>query len=102
MRRPATRPDTLTLEALELSPREGDSENLYGSWTPGESGARTELKRFLETGIRTYATDRDFPARAGTSRLSPHLHWGEISPRMVWRAAETVGGAAAPFQRQLI
>jgi deoxyribodipyrimidine photo-lyase len=58
------------------------------------------MKRF-ESGLKGYARDRDLPALdGGTSRLSPHLHFGEIGPRQVWRAFEGQPGAA-PFLREL-
>lgn len=55
-------------------------------WNPGESGALSRLKAFLDRDLRDYAQTRDWPARAGTSRLSPHLHFGEISARQIWHA----------------
>lgn len=57
-------------------------------WRPGEQGAQQRLEQFLSEGFGGYAEGRDYPAKPSTSRLSPHLHWGEISPRQVWRAAE--------------
>ena len=59
------------------------------------SGAKAALGHFVEQGLKTYATDRDRPDRAGTSGLSAHLHWGEISP---WRAVAAVRGVAASEQ----
>ncbi len=59
-------------------------------WTPGEKSAQGALYNFLED-INDYARARDLPDRDGTSRLSPHLHWGEISPRQVWHAVRTHG-----------
>ncbi len=59
-------------------------------WTPGEKSAQQSLYDFLDD-IDDYAGARDLPARPGTSRLSPHLHWGEISPRQVWHAVQTHG-----------
>lgn len=56
------------------------------AWQPGEQGAAAALGRFLEEGLADYADGRDRPDRASTSRLSPHLHWGEISPHQVWIA----------------
>ncbi|MGA7809808.1 cryptochrome/photolyase family protein, partial [Bradyrhizobium sp.] len=53
----------------------------------GESAAQERLADFLAGGIKGYADDRDRPDRAGTSKLSPHLAFGEISPRQVWHAA---------------
>lgn len=60
-------------------------------WTPGEAGADAALSDFLAQGLKTYAKGRDHPALPTTSRLSPHLHWGEISP---WRAARRARDAA--------
>jgi len=56
-------------------------------WTPGEAGAHAALIRFLEGPAATYANDRDQLGIHGTSRLSPHLHFGEISPVQIWAAA---------------
>jgi deoxyribodipyrimidine photo-lyase len=59
----------------------GDSE-----WEPGETGAARALAEFLDKGLEGYAEARDRPDLAGVSRLSPHLHFGEISPHQVRRA----------------
>jgi deoxyribodipyrimidine photo-lyase len=59
-------------------------------WAPGEKAAHDALHDFLD-GIEDYARGRDLPACSGTSRLSPHLHWGELSPRRVWHAVATHG-----------
>ncbi|MEK9796061.1 MAG: deoxyribodipyrimidine photo-lyase [Alphaproteobacteria bacterium] len=56
-------------------------------WSVGEEAARGRLSQFLGDGVEDYPVDRDRPDRCGTSRLSPHLFWGEISPHQVWRAA---------------
>jgi deoxyribodipyrimidine photo-lyase len=66
-------------------------------WQPGEKGAQALLEQFLDHGLSGYAEGRDRPDRAHTSRLSPHLHWGEISPHQVWhsvsmRMASAEGG----------
>ena len=61
-------------------------------WSPGEAGAATALATFVERGLKTYARGRDHPAEPVVSRLSPHLHWGEIHP---WRAAEAARRAAS-------
>ncbi|MEE2566635.1 cryptochrome/photolyase family protein [Hyphobacterium marinum] len=55
-------------------------------WIPGEDGARDAAGDFIDSRINSYADDRDRPDRDGTSRLSPHLHFGEISPRQIWSA----------------
>lgn len=57
------------------------------NWTPGERGALQRLDRFLDV-LPDYAEGRDRPDRDVTSRLSPHIHWGEIGPRQIWHAVE--------------
>ena len=57
-------------------------------WQPGEAGAQTQLDNFLAQGLNHYASGRDRPDQAHTSRLSPHLAFGEISPRQIWHAVE--------------
>ncbi|MFO0993601.1 MAG: deoxyribodipyrimidine photo-lyase [Hyphomicrobiales bacterium] len=56
------------------------------AWTPGEEGAKARLEDFVESSLADYAEGRDHPDRDTTSRLSPHLHWGEISPLQCWQA----------------
>jgi deoxyribodipyrimidine photo-lyase len=58
------------------------------SWTPGEAAAAERFLNFLEEIVQDYQTGRDRPGRDGTSRLSPYLRWGEISPRQIWHAAK--------------
>jgi deoxyribodipyrimidine photo-lyase len=60
---------------------------LRAAWTPGEAGAKDALARFLLEALPDYAEARDRMGVAGTSRLSPHLHFGEVSPRQIWHAA---------------
>jgi deoxyribodipyrimidine photo-lyase len=76
----------LPLEALELEPRLPWADGLAQSWRPGEAGARAGLRRFLERALGDYAAGRDLPGQTGTSRLSPHLHFGEITPRQIHHA----------------
>lgn len=66
-------------------------------WTPGEAGALAGLDRFLASALAGYAEDRNRPDLPATSRLSPHLHFGEISPHTCWhraRAAAAMNPAA--------
>lgn len=60
------------------------------NWTPGEQGAKQRLQAFLETGIRDYKTGRNRPDQEFVSRLSPHLHFGEISPHQVRHAVKSL------------
>jgi deoxyribodipyrimidine photo-lyase len=53
-------------------------------WQPGEAGARKRLDRFVKSGLADYRTERDRPDKDNISRLSPHLHFGEISPRQLF------------------
>ncbi len=71
-----------------LHPRKPDWSGGFADWSPGEAGAHARLGAFLERRLAAYPTARDVPGVNGTSNLSPHLHWGEIGPRQVWRAAE--------------
>lgn len=53
-------------------------------WRPGEAGAHQRLDEFVKNGLKGYSTLRDRPDRENVSRLSAHLHFGEISPRQIW------------------
>lgn len=81
----------------------GRVASLAERWTPGEHSALRALAAFAAAAVGRYAQDRDLPAREGTSRLSPHLAWGEIGPRQAWRAVggSGSGGGRAAWIRQL-
>jgi deoxyribodipyrimidine photo-lyase len=79
-------PHSLNLSELRLEPAVDCASGFREVWQPGESGAQFRLKSFLEEALVGYPVNRDRPGVAGTSRLSPHLHFGEISPGQVWRA----------------
>jgi deoxyribodipyrimidine photo-lyase len=89
-RLPATlRQQTLAISDLELEPTAPDwAGGLREAWTPGEDGARERLGTFLDETIDGYREARDLPDRLSTSRLSPHLRFGEISPRQIWHATK--------------
>jgi deoxyribodipyrimidine photo-lyase len=70
-------------------------------WEPGEAGAWKLLNAFYGPRLREYAQERNFPAKEGTSRLSPHLRFGEISLRRLYRHLQQMGTDAEPFLRQL-
>lgn len=78
---------TSELDALGLLPAIPWYTSFEAHWSPGEAGARQRLEVFLEDGIRNYRNGRNRPDLPKVSRLSPHLHFGEISPREVWHAA---------------
>jgi deoxyribodipyrimidine photo-lyase len=79
-------PATLRLAELGLEPTIDWAKGMRESWRPGERGAAELLDRFLEESVENYSDGRNRPDRPGTSRLSPHLHFGEISVRQVWHA----------------
>jgi deoxyribodipyrimidine photo-lyase len=64
----------------------------YEVWSPGEVEAHATLATFLGERVHGYPTDRDFPFKAGTSTLSPALHFGEVSPIQVWETVEKHAG----------
>ena len=80
-------PYSLPLTALELLPRIRWDDGLTAAWQPGESSALAQLDWFCESALTGYAKWRDWPGRDGVSRLSPHLHFGELGPRQIWAAA---------------
>jgi deoxyribodipyrimidine photo-lyase len=78
--------------------------DLSSVWQPGKEGAQRRLARFVEEALADYPAARDYPAVEGVSRLSPHLHFGEISPHQVWHAVGEAAGApegSDAFLRQL-
>jgi deoxyribodipyrimidine photo-lyase len=81
-------PASVLLQKLELEPKLDWAEGIRAAWTPGEAGARAQLKLFLANGIKDYTEERNRPGCPGTSRLSPHLHFGEITPRQIWQAVQ--------------
>lgn len=75
----------VSIEALGLRPKISWFTTMESSWTPGEAGAQEKLHAFATSSrLTSYAEDRNRPDILGSSRLSPHLHWGELSPRDVW------------------
>jgi deoxyribodipyrimidine photo-lyase len=84
----AAPPPSDRLEDWKLLPTHPDwAGGLRASWTPGEAGAQNRLERFLDGVVGKYAAARDIPGTEGTSMLSPHLTWGEISPSEIWHRA---------------
>lgn len=77
----------VTLDELELLPTKPWPTHMLKHWSVGEAAAQQALGDFLDhSGAVDYQNTRDLPATSGTSRLSPHLHFGEISPRqIVWK-----------------
>lgn len=76
----------LTLDELGLLPGINWYDGLAGEWSPGEDGAAARLREFLSSGIHHYDEGRNRPDQRYVSRLSPHLHFGELSPNQAWFA----------------
>ena len=81
----------LTIADLRLLSPLDWQDNLARHWRIGEKGAQARLDEFMAQGLHDYKVLRDFPAQEHVSRLSPHLHFGEISPNQVWHAASPSG-----------
>jgi len=111
--KPAHWPDSLTLNDLPL----GDTKTRSGAdwatgfdiFTPGEHGARKALDHFIAHGLHAYADGRDRPDQEGTSRLSAHLRFGEISPHRILHAIDEAAHhdhrlveGAAKFRMELL
>ena len=100
-RRPLPRPEmtfaplpehSQTLEDLALMPPLPWAEQVTSGWTISEAGAQDALAAFVnpspQAGLSSYADGRNFPAKPATSRLSPYLKCGQVSPHQAWYAAE--------------
>ena len=86
MTSPAAAPVGVPLAELEREAVQPWSAGFDDVWQPGEIGARARLARLPDNVLPAYADDRDRPDLEGSSRLSPHLLWGELSARQVWHA----------------
>jgi len=92
------------LETLVPLPASPDwAAGLREMWAPGEDGARESLEEFLENGLAGYADKRDIPALPATSRLSPHLAHGEITPYQIFTAlrGRNASSGAAKFRKEI-
>lgn len=92
-----------SLDSLKLLPKIPWDKQLEPHWEIGETGAQKALEQFAQTGIAHYKSGRDFPAKAHVSKLSPRLHWGELSPQQIWHRIQFTGDNenVAHFTREL-
>ena len=88
-----------TLANWDLLPAKPNWACGFSQWAPGEDGANRMLRRFVGR-VRDYDYARNFPSIEGSSHLSPHLHFGEISPAAVWHALAGQPGSEQ-FLRQI-
>jgi deoxyribodipyrimidine photo-lyase len=76
--------------ALGLLPKIPWDKQLEPHWDIGEEGGRKQLEAFIGAGLASYKDGRNLPAKPYVSRLSPHLHLGEISPNQLWHAVRGI------------
>jgi deoxyribodipyrimidine photo-lyase len=88
---PPEPPHGMPLDALALLPRVRWDRGLAATFTPGEAAALQRLESFCDDAVDRYAEDRNRPDLPGSSRLSPHLHFGELSPRQCLAACRAAG-----------
>ncbi len=88
---PARWPASMPVADLKLPAEDHWAEDFSQRWEPGELPARRRLDNFVAEAVASYEKDRDQPDRHATSRLSPHLHFGEVSPGQVVRALDEAG-----------
>lgn len=95
-------PPSEQLESWALQPSSPDwARGIAERWSPGEASALRSLHSFLRERAAGYTANRDSPAGRTGSELSPHLRWGEISPRTVWRSALASGADVGGFLSEL-
>lgn len=82
---------SLSIDELDLLPSIPWDERFYDNWTPTEQGAKDRLERFISDSVLEYETNRDRPDFDGTSKLSPYLACGQISPRQIAAGLEAAG-----------
>ncbi len=97
---PEAWPDSDPLESWNLLPTKPDWAGGFAEWQPGEGGALDRLEDFTARAAR-YQDRRNLPSVEGTSRLSPHLAFGEISPATIWHRTAQLGGSTGTFLGEL-
>ncbi len=97
---------SIDIDDLALMPKIPWYREIEKNWNVGEDAAQKQLNFFIKNGLKGYQKGRDFPSLPNTSRLSPYLHFGEISPREVWhriaKHQKTYPEDAQFFLRELV
>ncbi|WP_260923894.1 cryptochrome/photolyase family protein [Novosphingobium sp. 9] len=98
---PGTWPKSDRLADWGLLPEKPDwAGGMRETWQPGEAGAMKHLRAFVDE-ASAYESQRNLPSIEGTSMLSPHLHFGEISPARIWHAVADAGGSVDVFLSEI-
>lgn len=98
---PSKLPESDDIDKWHLRPTNPDWATGFSDWAPGEKGAWRRWREF-QPRLASYASARNLAAAPGTSRLSPHLHFGEISPRALWNAlADETGAGPSVYRSEL-
>ena len=84
--------NSISIDDLELMPVHNWHVAMEKLWTPGEKGAHNKIDVFIKEGLDNYKDGRNFPSGNNVSQLSPHLHFGEVSPNQVWYRSKTQEG----------
>ncbi len=99
---PSAFPDSENLKDWNLLPDIPWDTAFTDHWDPSCRGAKKQMALFLDEQVEDYKAERDFPEKAGTSRLSPYLHFGQISSRTIWFEAGADSKGTEAYTRQLV
>lgn len=97
---PSQWPQCERLEEWGLLPTKPDWASGFADWEPGEAGARKRVDAFVDKAAE-YDRTRNLPSIEGSSRLSPHLHFGEVSPATIWHRVADAGGSVDVFLSEI-
>lgn len=76
--------ESISIDKLGLLPKKSWPQSIEKSWQISETGAHNKISFFLEKGLSHYKRGRDYPSKPYPSRISPYLHFGQISPHQIW------------------
>ncbi|MDG2060597.1 MAG: deoxyribodipyrimidine photo-lyase [SAR86 cluster bacterium] len=85
----ADKDNQITIDDLDLLPKIKWYQDMEKLWEPGEKGAKNKINTFISEGLSEYKEGRNFPSKKNVSQLSPHLHFGEVSPNQIWYDARS-------------
>lgn len=95
-------PDSEALDDWQLLPTKPDwATGFVDTWAPGEEGAQDSLTSFVDIAAQ-YDEGRNLPSEELVSRLSPHLHFGEISPAAIWNRLAGQGAQVETYLKEIV